>query len=109
MKNVGISDYGYEKVDPLLMLKIGDWKQFGKDEPVCGIVVLKRSDVRLAKSLQNRGVRVGFYPAKGVRIVDFHDTPISVIADILPMKCVQNIECSGGIRLNGVCVRRGMK
>ena len=99
-------ELGYDKAGPFLMLMIGDWKQFGRNRLVCGIIILKRSDVRLAKSLENRGVKIDFYPAKGVRTIDFHNTPVSVIVDVLPMKCIRRIEYSHGIKLNGVVMRK---
>lgn len=83
---------GYKKADPLLMLKIGDWKQFGIDEKICGLISLNRGDKRLGETLRKRRINIMCWPEPGKRVVDFHDTPVSVVAAILPLKCIVRVE-----------------
>lgn len=84
-----LAGLGYEKADPALMLKIGDWKQFGRNECLCGSIGLKRSGNQILVALQKRGVRISPDPPKGQKKIYFHDTPVSVIADLLPLKSVK--------------------
>ncbi|MDP3710640.1 MAG: hypothetical protein Q8R29_02865 [bacterium] len=86
-----MNNLGYEKADPLLMIKIGDWKHLKRDKKICGFITLCRGDRRLGDTLRNRQVNILFYPEPGKRVVSFHDTPVSVITAVLPLKCVKSV------------------
>lgn len=95
----------YKKTCPLLMLKIGDWKQYDKDAKVCGLVCLQANDVRILKLLERMGLRLGLYPEKGEKKVCFHDTNISVVYGILFVRSVRMVEIIGGVHVHGTEIR----